>query len=318
MSICEPYTRFKHVNNISDDFFLNILETNFKSFFDWAFLCVGSWFDVNINDYNFYSSNVEHSKLLPVVDESYIDGQVWQSIRKDWIWETGVMFNNTTPIGISGIYIDEHFVLNNGLSYSINYPEGRILFNEPKSLSSNIKLNYSYRNIQTYRASDSPWYGIIQYKSFDTSNPDIIKTDSGDWSIGGNHRIQLPAIVIESVARSRSKPYELGSNDLVIEQDIEFYVLAETKNERNKILDILRLQQDLVFWLYDTNELAKNNKYPLDHTGNLKIDSIMYPDIVDNYRWRKAWIKQVNLYEIDSVSTNFHQGMARATVEIIS
>lgn len=318
MSVCEPYTRFKHVNNISDDFLLNILETNFKTFFDWAFLCVGSWFDVNIDDYNFYSSNIEHCKLLPVADDSYTDGQVWQSIRKDWVWETGVLFNDTTTTPISGIYIDGTYYTNNGSDYVINYPEGRIIFENPQSITSEIKLNYSYRNIQTYRASDSPWYNYIQYRSFDTSNPDITKTDSGDWFIDGNHRVQLPAIVIESVARSRSKPYELGNNDLVIEQDIEFYVLAETKNERNKILDILRLQQDLVFWLYDTNALAKNDKYPLDHNGNLKTDPLMYPNIVDTYGWRKAWIKQVNLYEIDSVNVNFHQGMARATVEIIS
>lgn len=318
MSVCEPYTRFKHVNNISDDFLLNILETNFKTFFDWAFLCVGSWFDVNINDYSFYSSNIEHCKLLPVTDDSYVDGQVWQSIRKDWVWETGVLFNNTTTTPISGIYIDGTYYPNNDSDYVINYPDGRIIFENPQSVTSEIKLNYSYRNIQTYRASDSPWYSYIQYRSFDTSSPDITKTDSGDWFIDGNHRVQLPAIVIESVARSRSKPYELGNNDLVIEQDIEFYVLAETKNERNKILDILRLQQDLVFWLYDTNALAKNDKYPLDHNGNLKTDPLMYPNIVDTYRWRKAWIKQVNLYEIDSVNVNFHQGMARATVEIIS
>lgn len=317
MNNCEPYTRFKHAENISDDFLLNILETNMKTFFDWSFLCIGAWFDVNVYDNNFYGNNT-HFTLLPVSDSSYETGQVWQSIRKDWVWETGIIFNETSPIPISGIFIDDTYYPNNGLNYTINYPEGKIIFENPQSVSSNITLNYSYRNVQTYRASDSPWFNILQYNSFDTSNSDISRSEDGDWSISGNHRIQLPAIVIESVARSRSYPYELGNDDIVIEQDIEFYVLAENKNDRNKLLDILRLQQDLVFWLYDTNELAKNDKYPLDHNGNLKINPIMYPGIVDTYRWRKAWIKNVTLFEIESVNTEFHRGLARATVEIIS
>lgn len=317
MDNCSPYTRFKHANNISDDFLLNILESNIKTFFDWSFLCIGAWFDVDVYDNNLYGTN-QHAQLIPVSDPSYDSGQVWQSIRKDWVWETGIAFNGTSPLAISGIYIDGVFNENNGLNYSVNYPDGRIVFENPQSTTSEIKLNYSYRNIQTYRASDSPWLYTLQYNSFNTSNPDIVRSEDGDWSIGSNHRIQLPAVVIEAVARSKSYPYELGSNDIVIDQDIEFHVLAETKNERNKILDILRLQQDLVFLLYDTNELAQNDKYPLDHNGDLKANPLMYPGIVDTYRWRKAWIKDVSLFEIDSVNPEFHMGLARATAQIIS
>lgn len=316
-NLCKPYTRFKHAENISDDFLLNILEINMKTFFDWSFLCIGGWFDVDIGDRSIYGTN-EHCKLIPVSDHSYDEGQVWQSIRKDWVWETGVSFNNTDPIPVTGIYIDNVYVPNDGLNYTINYPDGRVIFESPKSIASDIKLNYSYKNIQTYRASDSPWFHILQYNSFNTSSPDIVRSEDGDWSISGNHRIQLPAIVIESVARSKSYPYELGNDDIVMDQDIEFYVLAETKNERNKILDILRLQQDLVFLLYNTNDLAKNDLYPLDHNGNLKNNPIMYPGMVDTYPWRKAWVKDIALFEIESVHPEFHRGMARATIQIIS
>lgn len=315
--LCKPYTRFKHAENISDDFLLNILETNMKMFFDWSFLCIGGWFDANLGDTNLYGTN-SHSKLLAVSDPSYVDGQVWQSIRKEWVWETGIAFSGTAPIEISGIYINGAYSINDGSTYKINYPEGKVVFDTAQGIASDIQLNYSYRNIQTYRASDSPWFSYLQYGTYNTSNPDITRLEDGDWSIAGNHRVQLPAIVIESVARSRSRPYELGSNDLVIEQDIEFYVLAETKNERNKILDILRLQQDLVFLLYDSNELSQNNQFPLDYDGSLKPNPLMYPQIVNAYDWRKAWIKNVSLFEIESVSPEFHRGMARATIEIIS
>lgn len=315
---CDPYTTFKGVNRISDDFLLNILETNFKTYFDWAFLCIGAWFDANINEYNFYNSSNQHSLLIPVSDESYMDGQVWQGIRKDWVWETGVSFNTTLPIPITGIYVNDVYSENNSTEYSVNYPEGKIVFHAAKPTSSIVTVNYSYRNIQVYRANDNPWFSLIQYNSFNTESPDITRTSDGDWSISGNHRIQLPAIVIESVPRSRSRPYELGNDNLLIEQDVAFYILAETKNERNKLMDILRLQQDSTILLYNTNSLAQNDKYPLDNEGNLKLDPLMYPDIVNEYKWRKCWIKNVSLFELDSLHHNFHQGLVKATIEIIS
>jgi hypothetical protein len=195
---------------------------------------------------------------------------------------------------------------------------GRIIFNSPISITSDVSLDYSYRFIQTHRASDSPWFNIVQYSSFNTSNEDIQRTDDGEWAIGGNHRIQLPAIVIESLPRSRSRPYEIGNSLLWLEQDLAFYVLAENKNDRNKILDILRLQQDITLQLFDTNILAQNDNYPLDYNGDIKNAALMYPDIIETYPWRKCLIKNISLFEIDSPNPNFHQGMARATVEVIS
>jgi len=316
--LCQPYTSFKHVQNISDDFLLNILEANMKTFLDWAFLCVGGWFDAEINKETIHGIN-KHSQLVPVADPDYTDGQVWQSIRKDWVWEKGVSFNGTQPIEISIVSVNGTVIPNDKSQYFVNYPQGQIVFNTPQPIDAIIQVEHSYRHIQTYRASDSPWFNYLQTNTFNTSNPDITRLEDGDWSIAGNHRVQLPAIIIESVPRSRSYPYELGNNDIVIEQDIAFYVLAENKNDRNKILDILRLQQDLTFILYDTNEVSQNDAFPLDHNGDLKTYiSLMYPGLVDTYPWRKSFIKNMSLFEIDSVAPEFHRGMARATIEIIS
>lgn len=315
--LCNTSTKFKNTTSISDTFLLNALEVNMKLFLDWSFLCIGAWFDAKIGEDSFQGVN-QYSKLVPVSDPSYLDGQVWQSIRKDWVWENGIDFNGASPIPVSGIEVDGNYLPNNGTQYSINYPEGKIIFDTPQAIGSNIMANYSYRNIQTYRANDSPWFNYLQYASFNTANPDINRLEDGDWSIAGEHRIQLPAIVIESISRSRSYPYELGNNSIVIEQDVEFYVLAENKNDRNKMLDILRMQQDLVLMLYDTDELAKNDAFPLDYKGSLKISPKMYPTIVEDYPWRKSWMKNVSLFELESVNPEFHRGLVRATIEIIS
>lgn len=316
MSICNPNTLFKGVHNIGDDFLLNILESNFKMYFDWALLNIGSWFDVNIDDQTVYGVN-SHSQLLPTHDPSYSDGQVWQGIRKDWVWEQNVQYKDNSPIQITSVLVDNQIVQKIP-NFNIDYPLGRIIFHAPISISSVVKISYSYRFIQVYRASDSPWFNIVQYSSYNTSNEDIKQMDNGEWAIGANHRIQLPTIIIESLPRSRSMPYELGSGNLILEQDVGFYVLAENKNDRNKLLDIIRLQQDSVIYLFNTNKLSHDDKYPLNYHGDLKDNSLMYPDIVDQYKWRKCWIKNINLFEIDSPNPNFHKGMARATLEIIS
>lgn len=317
MSICNINTTFKNVNSISEDLLLNILESNFKMYFDWAFLSIGGWFDITTSTSGIYGTN-QHGKLLLTDDPAYSDGQVWQSIRKDWVWETGVYFNSTSPTNISGLYIGNTYYPYSSGTYSIDYPSGKIIFDNAISKSSSVKLNYSYRFVQTYRAGDSPWFNILQFASYETNNADIKRLEDGDWSIGGEHRIQMPAIVIESLARSRSRPYEIGNNNLIIEQDIAFHILAENKNDRNKLLDILRLQQDGVITLYNTNYIAQNDLYPLDYNGDRKNSALMYPDLVSQYGWRKCWIKNVNLFEIDSFHPYLHRGLVRATVEIIS
>ena len=306
MSICDYNTKFKGVNSISQDLLLNILESNFKMFFDWAFLNIGAWFDATSTFYN----NTSHNNLILVEDPSYEYGSVWQGIRKDWVWESGVSFNDHSPININNSFISNGF--------NIDYPLGRVILDDPVLESSNINLDYSYRYVQIYRATDTPWLSILQYSSYETNNADILQTDSGDWSIGGNHRIQLPCIIIEPLARSRSLPYEIGNNNLLIEQDIAFHILAENQNDRNKLLDILRLQQDMTIWLFDTNELAQNDEFPLDYNGSLKSNALNYPSIIEKYKWRKCFIKNVNLFDIDSVHTNLYRGFVKITTEIIS
>lgn len=317
MSNCDPNTTFKGISNISEDLLLNILESNFKMFFDWAFLNIGAWFDVNIPQSGLYGIN-SPSQLLLTVDPSYAHGQVWQGIRKDWVWETGVIFNSGSPIDISGVYVDSIFDSIINSNFIIDYPLGRIIFDTAVDTDSVVEANYSYKYVQIYRANDSPWFNLLQHYTYQTDNKDIQRSSDGDWSIGGNHRIQMPAIVIESSPKSRSRPYELGNDNLIIEQDINCYILAENKNDRNKLLDILRLQQDLTIWLYDTNKLAQDDNFPLDYNGNRKTNPLMYPNIIEQYKWRKCWIKAVNIYEIESPSPELHQGVVKFTAEIIS
>jgi hypothetical protein len=313
MSDCNINTTFKNISSINNDLLLNILESNLKHYLDWAFLNIGAWFDVRISNETIYATN-SHYKLLPVEDPSYIDGQVWQGIRKDWVWENGIVYHDSSPIVIGDIYVNGTPIYS---GFVIDYPNGRILFDSPISTSSTVSLEYSYRFVQVYRANDAPWLNLLQYSSFRTDSLDIKQTDEGDWSIGNYHRVQMPCIIIESLPRSRSLPYELGSGSLVLEQDIMMYIFTENKNDRNKLLDIIRVQQDSVIYLYDTNRVAQDDNYPLDYNGSLKPGALMYPDLVTNYAWRKCWFKNISLTELSTQHPNLHSGAARITAEII-
>jgi len=316
---CENTTQFKSVSSISQELLLNVLEVNFKTFFDWSFLQIGAWFNATIpNSGTIYGATNPPYKLLLVDDDSYNYGQVWQGIRKEWVWESGACYNSGNPIDISGVYLNNVFNPYTSGTFSIDYPNGRIIFDNAINKNTTVHLNHSYRYVQTYRANSTPWFNKIQFGSFNNADADIKQITAGEWSIGGHGRIQLPAIIIESVPKSRSRPYEIGNTSLWLEQDIAFYVIAENKNDRNKLLDIIRLQQDLTVQLYDPNALAQNNDYPLDEYGDRKIDALMYPNIISSYPWRKCFLKAISLFELDSITPELHMGVARATTEIIS
>lgn len=314
MSICDTSVCFKNVDSITEDFLLNIVESNFKVFLDWAFLNIGAWINVVDNQSSIYGGNLR-SKLIHTEDPSYESGRVWQGFRKDWVWEHPITYHNNTPFLVNSIKINNNTV-NSG--FVVNYPEGKIILDNSININSDVKVNYSYRYVQIYRAVDSPWFNIIQYESLNTSNPDIIRQQDGDWYVGSEHRIQLPAIVIESIPRSKSRPYEIGNGVLITEQDIVFHILAENKNDRNKLMDIIRLQQDLTIGLFDTNIVAKNDKYPLDYNGSLKDNPLMYPALIDQFLWKKCWLKNIVLYDIDTPHPGLYRGLVRCTLEIIN
>jgi hypothetical protein len=306
---CIIENKFQHINNFVDQLVLNTLEVNLKSFLDNAFLRIGAWTDVNFNNNTVYNTT-SPSRLLSIKDASYADGIIWQSYRKDWVWER-------ESFGLLPAISDPVIRVNNSAvasGYNIDYQNGLIRFNNPLPSNTNIEASYSYRNIQVYRASDAPWWQSLQYGSL---KPSDIINQFGNWSIGAHHRVQMPSIIIDAVPRSRNLPHELGSKSLRIEQDIIFNIIAENKNDRNQLLDIVRLQQDNTIWLYDINKIARVNKLPLNYLGNKNVDGLSYQDMINNYKWAKTFIKNVSLSEVDSLDIGLHEGLARATFEII-
>ena len=120
-------TTFNHITDIGQRNIISSLEDNIKSFLDWSLLNIGAFVNIDIPLSN---TNGPH-KLTPISgDPSLSYPKTWHSSRKDWIFETGVSYNDTIPNNISGINLNGTFLPSptgsGNYTYWINYPLGQI------------------------------------------------------------------------------------------------------------------------------------------------------------------------------------------------
>ena len=327
-SPCNISTTFQHVSQVGNTLLNSELESNLKSFLDWGFLGIGGWFNVEVPTSGAWGGTYDRMRV--VNDPAYTLGQVWETPRKDLVWETGVSYpsglGTIQPIQISGVFVDGTTAANfygpgdSTYGHYIDYPLGRIVFDSAIDTTSTVYMNHSYRWVQVYLADKAPWWQELQYRSFRVDSTHVSQTGSGDWSIGGQHRVQLPAVVIEAVPRRHSEGYELGSANLRTYQDVLFHVVAESKWQRNQLVDIFSMQQDKSIYLFNTNKVAEEGVYPLDYRGMLASGNpLMYPNLVatSGYRWKECRFGHTTLSEVESPHPGLHEGIVRTTFEVI-
>lgn len=309
-------TTFQHVTDIGEKSAVASLEDNIKSFLDWGFLNIGGFINVRIPTSGI--SGGDFHKLKPSVDLSTTNNTIWSSPKKDWVYESGVSHKNNSPIPISGIYINNSFVPaptgNATHPYRINYPLGQIIFNSPKPSSTNIQLNHTYRYVQVYKANESVWWKEIQDLAYNAKNFNT----NADFNITANHRVQLPAIIIETIARTSQTPYQLGTTENIITQDLLLHIFSESPMQRNTLADILLLQKDKQSFLYDINKVIKNNVYGLNYRGEKNNSGLNYDQIVNNqtYHLKAFYIDNAVISEMNTFSSSLYNAIIRWSVKI--
>ncbi len=319
MSDCKISTTFSHVNHVGNTLLNSDLEGNLKSFIDWGMLGIGGWFDVNIPTSGAWGGTFDQLRLVD--DPAYTQGQVWEGARKDWVWETGTPYTGANPISITGASVNGAFYGTGDATYGhhYNYPLGRVVFDNPLPITSTVKLNYSYRNVQTYIADQAPWWDELQYNSMRVDDSTFDSVSSGSWGILSNHRVQMPAVVLEVVPRRSYQPYELGTSNNLITQDVVFHVLSESRWWRNQLVDILSLQKDKTLMLYSSTKVADAEAYPLDYRGMVIAPQYNYSGLVNNsdYQLASARITKMSVTEMESYNSRLHEGTVRASFEVI-
>lgn len=308
--------KFSGVNKIGQNFLISQLESNMKSFLDWGFLNIGGFVNVNRSVSNVHSNPLY--KLYSVEDPNYNNGQIWYTVRKDWVYESGINVDGLNPISISGLYIGSGYYpigTTGTYAYTLDYSASRVIFNNKLSTSANVTMNYAYRWVQIYNFADAEWWQEIQYDT-DSNSSHLNKGNKGDFSILSKHRVQFPAIVIETVPRGTAKPFRLGDKSLILEQDFILHIVAENYNDRNNITDILRLQQDRVIPMYDVNIVSNSGVYPINFSGTLNNTRLQYNQLINNsvYNWNTCMLKNMIISEVDS---SFFECNIRTTAEVI-
>jgi hypothetical protein len=317
------YLNLKGFDSVFDATLNNELQDNIIEFLDWSLLEKGNYMSVSLGELS--SDNIDYSKLRISSNQSFPSGKAWEGFRKNWVWQSGISYspppivgsNNSIP-GISGIYVNNTFYPSSSsgtYAHKVDYYNGRVVFNNPIPTNSTVKAAYSYKYINVIYANDLPWLSEVEYSSLDIGS-DFSTLNKGKYDMPAEARIQLPAIAVEIVPRRNMRGYQLGGGQWV-ETDVLFHCLAEDEYTRNKLVDIVSLQNDKTIYMFDSNKIAQSGAFPLDYRGFPVSGAMRYPDLIYNFIRGVVRLKNSNVQKMQLVNSNFYAGIVRMTLETV-
>lgn len=318
------HLNLKGFNNVFDTTLNNEIQDNLVEFLDWALLEKGNYQNVTLGE--LAPNGQDYSRLrMSTVNNTSTSGTVWEGFRKNWIWQSGISYSpspitgsNSAIPGISGVYVNDVFYPSSttGIySHNVDYFNGRIIFNNAIPSGSKVQAEYSYKYINIIYANSLPWLREIQYRSLDFPSS-FNNSDGGEFDIPPESRVQLPAIAIEVVPRRTLRGYQLGGGQFV-DTDVIFHCLAEDEFTRNKLVDIVSLQNDKTIHMFNSNSIANSGDFPLDYRGVPVSGALRYPDLISKHYRGGLRLKNSTVQGMDLINTNFYAGIVRLTVETI-
>lgn len=306
MSSCNFNVNFIGVDKYQANTLTAQLENNIVSFLDNGLLQIGAFGNVHESVNNIYGNNM--SEFRPIENSDYTNYSVWQTARKNWVYET--VTGTYTPISFSGVTVAGSFYPgptgNSTLGYTINYNEGALMFDKEVNRTHTVTASYTYKLFDVEVASRSPLWKSLQENSFDHANFSNKYYATGDFNIPSEHRVQLPTIIVETVNRSNNEPFRLGDHSLISDQKVLLHVIAENRADRDKINDIMNRQSTRTIKLYDINKLVESGTYPLNFDGSLNPSGLEYEEILSNSdyhlmdcRFKNITVSDMQFYGID-------------------
>lgn len=317
------YLNLKGFDSVFENTLANEIQDNIIEFLDWGLLQKGNYQNVTLGETG--PNGEDYSKLRVSSNPNFPSGKAWEGFRQNWVWQSGVNYSpspitgtNIVKPGISGVYVNNAFYPSTSsgtYAHSVDYYNGRIIFDNPIPASSVVKAEYSYKYINIIYANSLPWIKEIQYKTLDVP-PSFKSQDKGDYTIPSENRIQLPAIAVELVPRRTMRGYQLGGGQFV-DSDILFHCLAEDEYTRNKLVDIISLQNDKTIRLFDSNSIANSGDFPLNYMGIPVSGALTYPSLLLKHPRGAARFKNASVQSMSLINSNFYIGIVRMTLETI-
>lgn len=310
------YTNFKGVTEFYHPELSEQISNNLISYLNWSFLQIGAFSNIEIPTSGAYGG--DFSRLTPLINPYYTDGQVWQGIHDQWVYESG-LDRDIQPINFSGVYVDGTFYpkdTNGAYEHYVDYTEGQIVFTNPISLSSSVAAEYSFREVSILDCESVPFFQKFDYHSYRPDTAQRNLAGSGDLDIFGEMRISLPCVGIEVFSRD-SEPHGLGGSCQRAHIGINFHVFAEHKPIANRIAEIIKKQEEKSIYLYDMLAMINNGSFPLDYRGSTHSGTLMYPDLVETYMWRKLRFNEANTQLANKIQQNLYQAITKVEAEVI-
>jgi hypothetical protein len=306
MTNCGFSNNFDNVDSFSEYSLTAQLEENLKAYLDYSFLCVGGFVNCVSGTY-LYNQNNTVAHISESTEPSGYKTKYWETNHKEWVYESGISYNNNSPISVSGISVNGIFLPSptgsGNYGYELDYPNGQIVFDNPVPTTSKINIEYSYKKCQVYKSSSSNWWG--EFKN-------AIYSD-----LPNEYSIHLPSIVIEPDIRMNMKPYQIGGRSFFFDQDMLLYVFADSAIERNNIVDMIRKQKEITLKTYDINTVISSGAYPLTYNGRINNNGQSYLELINNFRGSDLFLKNIDIMAIENYSKQLFWCILRLTTETI-
>ncbi len=307
------YLRLDGFDELVEPLITEQIETNLLSFYNWGMLNVGGFYNITRPTSGTYGG--DKSKLRPVNDPRYQAGRVWETFQPDIVWESGVEWS-IQPIAISGIWINGSYYPPNSStrSHKFDYQNGRVIFTSGIPTTSTVTAEYSYRWVRFVSANSQEYREVQNYVNR-VDDPQFLSSSSGNWNTLRENRVSLPMVGVYVTPRFNLRPLQLGGGQ-ILKQDVEYYIVAETAQQRDKIADIIKYQNDKQIRLYDV-ELTPPT---LNFDGTLASGVKTYPDLVrgqpSGYWYKDAVMHDTIGMESFRLSKNIYSATVRTSLDV--
>ncbi len=209
------------------------------------------------------STNV--SQLVLDSSESGLAGlQVWQSPYQEWVFESGITLNEApmisglaVPNRASGVYINGTFYEQgvsavSGITFYLDYINGRVAFAGTLPIDTVIEADYAYRHFRTdiankFTVPEVAYYTDHELKDNPWSNNNII------YPTGADRIGPIPAIFMELGDGGGDTAHELGNLSRIKGKTVHFHVYTQSDLERDTAMDLIDSRWHFVLPFVDFN-----------------------------------------------------------------
>jgi len=289
----------------------SLVRTNLELWMNDLFLRDGLYKNVSTGELNIYGTDI--SKMVPVDDEDFAAGQVFQSAFKNWVYEEGIPAPSSgvlPPTVASGVTVNSTFfpsaTTSGAFAHFIDYPNGRVVFQTAILVSDIVQGEFAFKEVTVDFADkfDNERLDLLIETSL-KDNPQ--QTGVAVYPTKENRT--LPAVWIDIRSRD-NEGYELGSKSLIADLFGVLHIWGRDSFLPDIIEDILTdAQRDVILGI-DFNTapfplLSRGRKNP-DWPGYKTFANVNSP-----FLWHRIYLdtmeseKQPSLFEVERIGVRF-------------